>query len=53
MQILSKDFQKVLDKYHELLENGYDDKFKTYAQYIKDAVYDEIVANMLDDGADH
>lgn len=53
MQILSNDFQKALDKYHELLEDGYDDKFKTYADYIKGMVYDEIEAYMLDGGADH
>lgn len=53
MGILSKRFQKALDTYNELLEDGYDDKFSTYEEYTTDTVWSEIDDYMTNHADDH
>ncbi|KAF4160411.1 hypothetical protein CNMCM6069_008761 [Aspergillus lentulus] len=51
--ILGKRLQSALNKYNELLKQGYDDKFKTYSEYTEDSVWSQIDEYMMAHGDDH
>jgi hypothetical protein len=51
--ILGKRLQSALDKYNELLKQGYNDKFKTYSDYTKDSVWSQIDEYMMAHGDNH
>lgn len=53
IDILGKRLQTALDKYSDLLEDGYDDKFKTYEKYTTESVWAEIDAYMMEHADDH
>lgn len=45
-KVEAKMMSNALDKYDELIADGYDDKFKTYEEYVRDQVPDQINAFM-------
>ncbi|PLB51186.1 glycoside hydrolase [Aspergillus steynii IBT 23096] len=53
MTVLSKEFKSSLKKYHDLLDDGYDGKFKTYAKATKESMYYQINDYMTSRADDH
>ncbi|KAL4896950.1 glycoside hydrolase [Aspergillus ambiguus] len=51
--ILSRDLKDALEKYDQIMEDDYDGKFDSYADYIKEHIPNQLENYMMDHGNDY